>query len=104
MPKRNINRETLLAVQLSRLRRHFVTCNVCRSADKAEDYSMLCDSSKAAIVEIARKWTVNLSARMRMAHDRNGWIYPCPDISLHGPAYSLAAEPCHVTDSQGSLI
>lgn len=104
MAKRNVNRETLLAVKLSQLRRHMMTCAKCKGATNAEDYDMLCDVGRKSIIEIAVKWENNISARMRAAHNRDGYMFPCPDTSAHGPAYAISAEPVIVMDTQGRLL
>ena len=41
----------------------------------------------------------------RKAHKRNdGFIYPCPDVSVHGEAYALAAQPHYATGVQTGLF
>lgn len=100
----NVNNQTIVAVILSRLRRHFGSCRECRGAIKSGAYDSLCEYAKKELILVATKWEANISKRLTMAHDKSGYIFPCPDLSAHGPAYSVAAEPMIVVAMQDRLL
>lgn len=104
MAYKNVNRQNLLAVRLLQLRRHFTNCKECRGARKALSFDALCDTAKPLLIEVAVKWDVNIAKRLEVAKSGEDYIYPCPDLGAHGPAYSLTAEPCIIGATQGRLL
>lgn len=101
---RNVNRDSLLAVRLLQVRRHFNTCRKCRAAMNGKTFDDLCDTTKADLLFIALKWESNIAARLAAVRSNDGLVFPCPDPNAHGAAYAATAEPVTITSTQGHLF
>lgn len=104
MAYKNVNRQNLLSVKLLQLKRHFATCQQCRSAIKAKSWLELCEWAQEALIEVAGKWDSNIPSRLAARKNADPHIFPCPDLNAHGPAYALTAEPLIAQSVQGRLI
>jgi hypothetical protein len=92
------NRHHLLAVKLLELRRHFNSCQQCRSARVGRDFSFMCGPAQDLLIEIAVKWEANIPGRLAAIRSKETTVFPCPDPNAHGPAYAITAEAVYVTD------
>jgi hypothetical protein len=64
----------------------------------------MCADGKSLTVRAAREFN-DLIEMKRDAHSRgDGIVYACPDLSAHGSAYAMTAEPMHVTGEQSGLF
>lgn len=89
---------------MTMLRRHMVKCAKCSGAVKAGSTASMCLRGMRLTVNAAHEFDVILEVK-REAHKRNdGFIYPCPDVSVHGQAYALAAQPHYATGVQTGLF
>lgn len=104
MAKISPNRDKFLADMLTDLRLHFGRCKACKGARAAKDFDSLCEYTKTALVEVAIKWDANLRVRLNNRNSMHGYLYPCPDLSLHGRTYALSADSCLVAGDQGKLF
>lgn len=98
-----VNTGNACAIILLELKRHFARCETCGPAIKVHDYAMLCPWALMKLVEVARKWDSNIALRLKARRSGNDFIYRCPDLNKHGPAYAMTAEPLMVTGTQGML-
>lgn len=86
------------------LRRHMVTCAQCRGAVKAGSTAEMCLRGMRCVVNAAHEFDAILDIK-REAHRKNdGFVYPCPDVSVHGQAYALAAQPHYAVGVQTGLF
>jgi hypothetical protein len=93
----SVNKSNTVAVMLLELRRHLGSCKNCRNAMKARDTDAMCRWAKGRIVDIAIRWDANIGMRLQAKRSDGVCVMPCPDVSKHGPAYALSAEPVMVT-------
>lgn len=96
MGQRKVNAHNHLSVMLLDLRRHLTGCRNCQMARKGADYDLLCLWTKISIVEISVRWERNIPGRLAAYKGEDPYIFPCPDVNKHGPAYALTAEACVV--------
>lgn len=86
------------------LRRHMIKCAQCKGAVKAGSTSGMCLRGMRYCVQAAHEFDAILEVK-KSAHQRDdGFIYPCPDVSVHGDAYALAAQPHYATGVQEGLF
>ena len=89
---------------MTMLRRHMISCAKCKGAVKAGSTAGMCLRGMRLTVNAAHEFDAILDVK-REAHKRNdGFIYPCPDVSVHGQAYALAAQPHYATGIQAGLF
>lgn len=99
-----VNTGNSIAIMLLELKRHFNTCDACRGAIKCHADDMLCKWATLRIVAVARSWESNIALRLKARRSGEQFVYRCPDLSKHGPAYAMTAEPLMVTGVQDRLI
>lgn len=99
-----VNTGNTIAIILLELKRHFNTCDTCRGAIKVHDQEMLCKWATLNIVAVAKAWEANIAMRLKARRSGEQFIYRCPDLNKHGPAYAATAEPLMVTGIQERLI
>ena len=104
MNKVAANRDKFLADALTEMRLHFGRCKQCKGARSARDFDSLCDYTKRSLVEIAVKWDNNLAVRLHHRNSMHGYLYPCPDTSVHGRTYALVADAYIPGGEQGKLF
>lgn len=97
MARYNVNKHTAVAVKLLEMRRHLNTCGQCTAAIKARSTDLLCQYTRDSILYIAIRWEKNIPGRLAAARGNDPYIFPCPDLNAHGPAYAASAEACIVT-------
>lgn len=86
------------------LRRHMTKCSQCKGAAKAGSSGKMCLQGMRYTINAAHEFDAILEVK-KMAHQRDdGFIYPCPDVSEHGEAYALAAQPHYATGVQTGLF
>lgn len=86
------------------LRRHMISCTQCKGAVKAGSTAGMCLRGMRLTVSAAHEFDAILEVK-RLAHKRDdGFIYPCPDVSAHGQAYALAAQPHYAIGVQEGLF
>lgn len=86
------------------LRRHMVKCRQCRGAVAGSYENHLCVTGLALVVKAAREFDAILAVKRQAHKNPDGFVYACPDVSIHGPAYALAAQPLSVSGIQGELF
>lgn len=89
---------------MNMLRRHMVQCKPCRGAVAASYPEHLCLTGTILAVKAAKEFDAVLAVKCEAHKDPNGFVYACPDVSLHGEAYALYAEPLTVIGKQESLF
>jgi hypothetical protein len=99
-----VNKSRNIAIMLLELRRHFNTCKECRGAMDVADYDRMCGFTKIKLVAVARRWDANIGMRLKAHRSGEPYAYQCPDLSKHGEAYAMAAEPVMITGVQGMII
>lgn len=104
MGKVSANRDKFLADMLTEMRLHFGRCQQCKGARKAKSFDSLCEYTKVALVEIAIKWDRNLAVRLNCRKSMRGYLFPCPDTSVHGRTYALSADAYIPAGEQGKLF
>lgn len=81
-----------------------ISCHQCRGASAALNAHGMCLRGQQLTVSAAAEFDAILALK-KMAHkDPAGFVYACPDVSAHGQAYALAAEPLTVTGYQEGLF
>lgn len=98
------NSDNRLADLLLELKRHLRACRKCQGAMKTRDRNLLCDHTIGLILTAA--WQYDHVIPRRIAAKRKGdpHVFACPDLSAHGKASLLTAEPLLVTGIEGTLF
>lgn len=99
-----VNTGNSVAIMLLELKRHFNTCDTCRGAIKVHDQDQLCKWAAMKILAVARSWESNIALRLKARRSGEQFIFRCPDLNKHGPAYAMTAEPLMVTGVQDRLM
>lgn len=99
-----VNTGNTVALMLLELKRHFNVCDECRGALKTRDYSAMCAWCQSHVIEVARKWDSNIALRLKARKSGEKFVFRCPDLNKHGPAYAMTAEPLMVTGIQDVLL
>lgn len=86
------------------LRRHILACGKCKGAVAASYPEHLCLTGTVLVVKAAKEFDAVLAVKREAHKDPNGFVYACPEVSKHGEAYALAAQPLLVTGTQGELF
>lgn len=89
---------------MTRLRRHMVSCSQCKGAVKAGSTAGMCLRGMRYTVNAAHEFDAILDIKREIHKRDDGFIYPCPDVSVHGQAYALAAQPHYATGIQTELF
>lgn len=93
----SVNQSNTAAVMLIELRQHLTRCADCKCAMQARDYDALCKWVKTRILDIAIRWDANIGIRLKARRSDDDYIFACPDVTKHGDAYRVIAEPMQVT-------
>jgi hypothetical protein len=89
---------------LTELRGHLGKCRTCRAAMKGDGYGELCREANALVFAVALS-SMRLSTLHRKAYsDPGGFIYACPDRSIHGQDWASTAEPHPLVATQDWLF
>lgn len=86
------------------LRSHLLKCYQCRFAFGDTDIKDACHVGLMLAGHVARTANELLEAKRRAVSTINGHVYACPDISVHGEAYAMTAEPLSVVAAQDGLF
>lgn len=86
------------------LRSHTLKCAACRFDYGDPDPIMTCQTGMKIVMEVARSADKLLEAKRHAVSTINHYIYACPDISAHGDAYALTAQPLSVNGVQEGLF
>lgn len=104
MAKLDRNADNRLADLLLELKRHLRVCKGCIGAVKTRDKSLLCDHTIGLILTAAVQYDTVIPRRVS-AHRKNvPHVFACPDISAHGKAFAITAEPLIVVGTQDALF
>lgn len=100
----NVNSDNRVADLLIELNRHIKTCRTCSGAVKARDKYGLCDHTIGLILTLAITHSGVIPRRLTLRRKGTPSVFACPDLSKHGQAYAMTAEPLTVTGVQGELF
>jgi|SRR5581483_7724635 len=89
---------------MNRLRRHMLSCSDCRGAIDAFSVHRMCLTGSRLVVSAAAEFNAVLDIKKRAHASADGFVYACPDISLHGECAALSAQPLKVIGIQGELF
>ena len=91
MKKRQINSK--FGNALTALRGHLAKCHLCRAVMKGGGVDSMCVEGVALTHDMALAAT-KLVALHRKAYDNpQGYVYPCPDRTVHGRDWASTSEP-----------
>lgn len=91
-------------VALTNLRGHLRKCADCRLAVGGMVTNRMCAEGIILTHRMAKVSTA-LASQHRAAHNNPGeMIYPCPDVTKHGLAYSSTAQPYVASAMQEKLF
>lgn len=99
-----VNSDNRLADLLIELKRHIRSCKNCQGAIKTRDKSMICDHAIGLILTAAFTYDRVIPRRIAAKKAGADHVFSCPDLSAHGKAYQLTAEPLLVTGIQDGLF
>lgn len=99
----NVNKDQRLYDAMILLKRHLRSCKECASARKSADESRLCIPGARLTLRAADRYDHLIALRTKAFANRDGTVFPCPDLSKHGKSYELTAVPLHVTGIQDGL-
>lgn len=86
------------------LRAHMLKCYACRATIGGGEPEPPCVKGWAMCVEVTRTCAKLLEQKRMAVNTINGYVYVCPDLSAHGEAYALTAQPLSVTGVQTELF
>lgn len=89
---------------MNQLRRHVHSCNKCKGAIAAKYPENLCMTGILLTASAAKEFDAVLSIKRQAHKDPDGFVYACPDVSKHGEAYALSAQPLTVVGRQETLF
>lgn len=104
MARYSPNSDNRTADLLVELNRHLKMCKQCTGAMKAHDQYGLCDHTTGLILTLAKTYASVIPRRLRAGRAAPSRIYACPDLTKHGKAYAMTAEPLIVTGVQDGLF
>jgi hypothetical protein len=99
----NVNSDNRLADILNELKRHLKSCSKCTGAMKVRDQRALCDHTVGLILTAAWNYDTVIPRRITAGRKKDPRVFACPDLSKHGKAYSMTAEPLIVSGVQDGL-
>ena len=80
-------------VALTNLRSHLRKCKECKVVARGAGYGPMCEEGIMLTHQMVYA-SNNLASQHGKAHKLgSGMIYPCPDVTAHGKAYSSTAQP-----------
>lgn len=100
----NVNSDNRLRDLLLELKRHLKSCRNCTAAMKARDSKALCDHTIGLILTAAWQYDHVIPRRITSSRKGDPRIFNCPDLSCHGKAWELTAEPLIATGVQDGLF
>lgn len=86
------------------LRAHLVKCYDCRAAFDHPFNIPECEVGLSLAIQVADTCNKLLAIKRQAVSTINHYVYACPDISAHGEAYALTAEPLSVNGVQEGLF
>lgn len=89
---------------MNQLRNHIKQCNACKGAIAAKYPQNLCMTGIILTASAAKEFDAVLAVKREAHKDPDGFVYACPDVSKHGEAYALSAQPLTVVGRQGALF
>lgn len=87
-----------------KMRSHLIKCYACRFDFGENEPNPTCFTGLKLAVEVVRTADRLLEAKRKAVSTINGHVYACPDISAHGEAYAMTAEPLSVVAMQDGLF
>lgn len=100
----SVNADNRVANLLIELNRHVKTCKQCKGAIKTRDKYALCDHTIGLILTLAVTHAGVIPRRLKLRRKGDLSVFACPDVSKHGQAYAMTAEPLIVVGVQGELF
>lgn len=91
-------------VALTKLRGHIRKCYECRSALKGDGSEDMCATGRHMTLLMAYSATQVANLHRKAHNNPQNMIYPCPDTTKHGIAYSSTAMPYMATAVQEELF
>lgn len=86
------------------LRSHLLKCYTCRGSFEIDNPYGACEHGITYAVRVAQTCNQLLETKRKAVSTINGHVYACPDVSAHGEAYALTAEPLSVVAAQEGLF
>lgn len=100
----NVNSASRTADLLLELKRHIKVCKTCTGAIKARDRFGLCDHTMGLVFTLTITYDSVIPRRLKVGRNGTPKVYACPDLSKHGSAYAMTAEPLIVVGVQDGLF
>ena len=86
------------------LRAHMLKCSACSFDYTETEPIMACRVGMTICMDLARTADKLLAAKRQAVSTINHYVYACPDLSAHGEAYALTAQPLSVNGVQEGLF
>jgi hypothetical protein len=86
------------------LRSHLLKCHQCRGALDADNPYAMCENGIMYSIRVAQTCEKLLATKRMAVGTINEYVYACPDLSEHGEAYALTAQPLSVVATQDGLF
>jgi hypothetical protein len=86
------------------LRAHLVKCYKCRAAFDHPFDIPECEAGLSMAIQVADTCNELFKLKRQAVSTINEHVYACPDISVHGEAYALTAQPLSVVATQDGLF
>jgi len=86
------------------MRAHIVKCYECRNAYATNEPNTVCLTGVMLGMQVAKTCDKMFTLKRQAVSTINEHVYACPDISVHGEAYALTAQPLSVVATQDGLF
>lgn len=86
------------------LRSHLIKCYECRCAYATNEPNTVCLTGVMLGMQVAKTCDKLFALKRQAVSTINHHVYACPDLSAHGEAYALTAEPLSVNGTQEGLF
>ena len=100
----NANADQHLFDLVTTLNRHLNSCRKCASAMRAGVPHEMCELGLRGCVYVAKASKAVIPNRIKVKRSQGNYVFPCPDTSAHGKAYSVMAPALMVTGVQDTLL
>lgn len=100
----DVNSDNRFADLLLDLKRHIRHCQSCAGAIRVNDHAMLCTRSRVLILTMVMQYDHVIPRRLQAKRESDRVVYACPDLTRHGKAYAMTADPLFVVGVQESLF
>ena len=100
----DVNSDNRTADLLIQAKAHVRKCEKCNGAIRIADRDGLCPYMMTLLLTFITQYDRVIPRRLTAKRSGNVVIYSCPDLSMHGKAYALTAEPLVVKGVQDKLF